>query len=412
MFRVAIITYDISPYRGSESSVSWNFVTKISRHVHLTVVYGRGHEDVTRYLCENTIDNVEWIHIPTVPTKHSGLLGHLDYMRNYKRWQKKAKEILKEKFEAGEIDLIHYLNPIGFKEPGFSWQIKGVPYIWGPIACVENRPFQLYRAYSLRGKYTALTRRLAHNALFRLMPRLRRALKNADQVFAATPKGVRLLKKVHHCDAIYLPENGITVMETDSPISYNPTTPLQLIWVGRVADEDKAIVILLDALLKVTSSNWHLHIIGDGTVNPKIKKRIKNIEPNITWYGKIPRTKVQEIFKKSHLHIISSLGESNTTTIWEAMAKAVPTMTLDHCGMAGVVCERCGIKIPIESYDKVTSHMADEIDRLIAEPQRVKQLSDGVLDCSRRFMWDNRISLFLDTYSRLIGQYASGSNNR
>lgn len=48
--------------------------------------------------------------------------------------------------------------------------------------------------------------------------------------------------------------------------------------------------------------------------------------------------------------------------------------------------------------------MAYEIDRLIAEPQRVKELPEGVLHCSKDFMWDNRISIFLDTYARLITQ--------
>lgn len=410
MLHIALITYDISPYRGSESSVSWNFVTKMSSLVRLTVVYGRGHEDVSKYLSENTVNNVEWINIPTVPTRYSGMLGHLDYMRNYSRWQKKAKEILEARVKAGEIDLIHYLNPIGFKEPGYCWQIENVPYVWGPIGCVENRPFRLYRAYSMKGKSTALTRRIAHNALFLLMPRLRKALKNTDQVFAATPTGIRLLKKAHHCNAIYLPENGILRMETDSPITYDSAKPLQLIWVGRVNDEDKAIVILLDALLKTTNRNWHLHIIGKGDLPQKLRRRITGIETSLTFYGQIPRSQVQELFMKSHIHIISSMGENNPTIIWEAMAKGIPTMTLDHCGMAGVVCDKCGIKIPIESYKKVTSRMATEIDRLIAEPERVRKLSEGVLECSKNFLWGNRINLFLDTYTRLIDQYASGSS--
>lgn len=405
MIHIALITYDISPYRGSEASVSWNYVIKMSQFVNLTVVYGQNSTDIEQYNRENQLKNVEWIHIPTMPTKHGGMLGHLEYMRNYSRWQRKAKEILEARFKAGEIDLIHYLNPIGFKEPGYCWQIEGVPYVWGPIGCVENRPLPLYKAYSLKGKYSALTRRIAHNALFRLMPRLKKALKNADQVFAATPTGIRLLRTVHHREATYLPENGIFSMETETPVERDASTPLQLIWVGRVNDEDKAIVILLDALLKTTGRNWHLHVIGKGNLPEKIRRRIAPIEGNLTFYGQIPRTQVQEIFRRSHLHVISSMGEGNPTTIWEAMAKGIPTMTLDHCGMAGVVCEQCGIKIPIESYGKVTSRIAAEIDRLSETPEIIRRLSEGVLQCSKKFMWDNRIELFINTYRQLVDKY-------
>lgn len=405
MNRIALITYDISPYRGSEASVSWNFVTRMSRHVHLTVIYGREHNDITQYLSEKTMNNVDWINIPTVPTFHSGMLGHLEYMRNYSQWQKKVKEILDNRIKAGEIDLIHYLNPIGFKEPGYCWQIEEVPYVWGPIGCVENRPIPLYHAYSLRGKYNAFTRRLVHNALFRFMPRLKKALSKADVVFAATPTGLRLLSKIHNCHAIYLPENGIICMSREKPINYDSTQPLQLTWIGRVNDEDKAIVILIDALRKTKSDNWHLHIIGSGNLSRKITAKVNSIQQNLTFHGQIPRDDVQKLLEYTHLHIISSMGEGNPTTLWEAMSKAVPTMTLDHCGMAGVVCDRCGIKIPIESYDKVTSRMAAEIDGLIARPERVKELSEGVIECSKKFMWDNRINLLLDIYSRLINQY-------
>lgn len=406
MKRIALITYDISPYRGSESSVSWNFVRKMSHSVHLTVVYGGGNDDIIRYFIENpSLDNVDWIHIPTVPTKYAGLLGHLDYMRNYRRWQQRAKEILQPMATRGEIDLIHYLNPIGFKEPGYCWQISEVPYIWGPIAAVHNRPLRLYHAYSLKGKVNAMVRRIAHNALFRFMPRLHKALRSADAVFAASGVSVELLEKVHGCRAIYLPENGIPAMERTEPIAREASEPLCMIWVGRVDDQDKGLVILLDALLKLRRSEWGVYIVGQGELTAKQRRRYAPIMERLHFTGKIPRQQVQELFLGSHLHVITSMGETNPTVIWEAMAKGVPTLTLDHCGMAATVCADCGIKIPIQSYGKTTDRIAAEIERLIAEPELTARLSAGVLRCSNQFMWDRRLPLFLSTYTRLISQH-------
>lgn len=62
---------------------------------------------------------------------------------------------------------------------------------------------------------------------------------------------------------------------------------------------------------------------------------------------------------------MSSLSEGNPTTIWKAMSFAVPTMSLDHCGISGVICDKCGIKIPIRPYNQEVSYMATNIERII-----------------------------------------------
>lgn len=409
MYRIALITYDISPYRGSEASVSWNFVTKMSRHVHLTVYYGNFRDEVERYLAQHPIENVDWVNVEKKDVEHfgRGLRQDIAYTVYYRQWHRRVADLIGQAVERGEVDLIHYLNPIGFKEPGWTWKIKSVPYVWGPMKGVDNRPLKLFRAFSMGAKCSSMVRRIVHNALFNLLPRVGKAVRRADVIFASVPNTKRQLKQRYGKDSVCLPENGIMQMDVVTPLSYKNGENLQLIWVGRVNDENKAIVILLDALRKVKSSNWHLHAIGEGSVPPKVAERIASIDSNITWYGKVPRNRVQKVFDTAHLHVISSMGEGNPTVIWEAMAKGIPTMTLDHCGMAGVVCERCGIKIPIDSYESVTSRMAREIDGLIENPEKVQTLSRGVLHCSKKFMWDERIDIFLAAYQRLITDYAN-----
>ena len=87
------------------------------------------------------------------------------------------------------------------------------------------------------------------------------------------------------------------------------------------------------------------------------------------------------------------------------MSFAVPTMTLDHCGMAGVVCEKCGIKIPIHSYNQVISDIAKRIDELIEKPEKIQQLSQGVLECSKEYMWENRVKIFNEVYKEVALKY-------
>lgn len=404
MYTIALITYDISPYRGSEASVSWNYVWNMRHTNKLIVIYGKGKDEIERFIAENgLIEKVEFINIPVETVNGKGIMMDIKYNLAYRRWHLKTYEMVNKMVDEGRVDLIHYLNPIGFKEPGFLWKITKVPYVWGPIQGVENRPFELYHALSMKGKCNALVRRIVHNGLFIFMPRLKKALKRVDVVFAATPNTVKNLKRWYHKDSIYLPENGIMKMERTTPVMYDGGV-LRLIWIGGIC-ERKALVILLDALAKIEGHNWHLDVLGDGNQREKLQKEFAHLNNHITWHGMLDRASVQEVLLQSHLHVISSLGEGNPTILWEAFGKAIPTLTLDHCGMAGVVCEKCGIKIPIHSYNQVVEDIADRINGVLHNPKTIEQLSVGTIECAKKFMWSNRIALYNKIYDEISKKY-------
>lgn len=405
MNNVILVTYDISPYRGSEASVSWNYVQNMRQYVHLIVVYGNGKVDIERYLSENEdgIDNVEFINISPLPLSAHGFLLDVQYNLNYRKWHKQIYSLVSSMIEEGKANVVHYLNPIGFKEPGFFYKLPTtVRYIWGPMQGVENRPLELYKALGTKGKINAFTRRIVHNLLLRYHPRVRKAIKRADVIFGATPNTVKQLRSLFHRDCIYLPENGIFKMMTDRPAKFDGNI-LKLIWIGGIVDR-KGLIILLDALRKLNDSRWHLIVLGQGYLEKQLKDTALEygISQQIEWRGNLPRTEVFNCLKESHLHVISSLGEGNPTVIWEAMALGIPTLTLDHCGMSGVVCGKCGIKIPIISYNQVIDTIAVEIKKFLQNPSRLENLSEGVLNCSKNFMWQNRINMFMKAYGFLI----------
>lgn len=400
MRTIILVTYDISPYRGSEASVSWNYVNNMQWSNKLIVLYGRGKEEIKKYLQTHDMPNVLFHNIMYNEIKEKGLKADIKYYLEYKKWHYNVYLEVQRIIQRKHIDVIHYLNPIGFKEPGFLWKIKTLPYVWGPMKAVENKPLSLFNALSVRGILNALTRRIIHNGMFIFSIRVRKAIQQSNVIFAATPNTVKMLKKWYAKDSIYLPENGIVEMKRKIPIAFGSNC-LRLIWIGSI-NENKALIILLDALLSLKSSNWHLDICGTGPLENKLKLYSSKISSNITWHGQIPRDIVQEYIKNAHLHIVSSLGEGNPTTIWEAMSFAVPTMSLDHCGMSGVICDKCGIKIPIKSYEQVTSDMAINIERIISNPSIITDLSKGVIECSKNFMWINRIQIFNGIYDKII----------
>lgn len=305
------------------------------------------------------------------------------------------------------FDLIHYVGPIGYREPGYLWKLD-LPYVWGPIGGTRNPSFRLLGAVStFPGLCKLLFRTVANVLQLHFGRRIRLALRRTDVLLTATTENRDNIRRVHRIDSIWLPENGVAGAVVPPDANKFTADTLHFIWIGSI-DTRKALIILFDALQFVdTDSPVVVHVVGDGPLRPRMERYAgrRGVGHLIRWHGKVPRTEVFELLRRSHLHIISSLSEGNPTTIWEAMSCGVPTMSLDHCGMHDVICDRCGIRIPIRSYAQVVRDMGAQMQRLIRNPHLLKTLSEGVLECIPAFRWENRIELLNELYDKAIENY-------
>jgi glycosyltransferase involved in cell wall biosynthesis len=177
-----------------------------------------------------------------------------------------------------------------------------------------------------------------------------------------------------------------------------------MIWVGSI-EERKSLDILLEALGTIKSNLWELTIIGGGPDKnaSTVLANALGINDRITWAGKVSREDVNRFYREAHLHIVTSLLEGNPTVIWEAMAFGIPTLALDHFGMHDVVCEKCGQKVPTNSsMQSLIEGLANRIQNLLVNPDLIGQLSIGVLECSRNYLWSTRRTVWSKYYERAI----------
>lgn len=419
MKNILVLAYAISPHRGSEYSVAWNYVTAMSRYHRLTVLYGTSGDhmgdtsEMERYARVHPLPNVRFVAV--APSRNAERLNALNkrgifvysFYLAYRLWHKSVYRVAQELVQAEHFDLVHYVGPIGYREPGYLWKLD-LPYLWGPIGGTCNPSFRLFGATtSFPGFCKLLFRSVANVLQLHFDQRIRHALRRSDELLTATTANRDNIRRIHNIDSVWLPENGIKrqVVRPDAAKYANET--LHFIWVGRI-DANKALIVLLKALQSLDSDSIIVvHIVGDGPLRKRMQDYAERngIGHLIEWHGKIPRNKVLELLQKCHLHIISSLSEGNPTTIWEAMSCGVPTMSLDHCGMHDVICERCGIKIPVHSYGQMVRDMGAQLQQVIRNPLILKSLSDGVLQCIPGFRWENRIELFNELYDRVIEKH-------
>jgi len=291
------------------------------------------------------------------------------------------------------------------------WKLD-LPYIWGPIAGANNISLKLLKALPLTGKIKLLFRAFINTIQLNFNRRIHNALKRADVLLTATTENQTLFKRFHDVDSFYLPENCINRRVKLKEKKFSSFGKLHFVWIGSI-EARKALKILLDSLLLIENrEKFIIDIIGDGPLKNKLQNFAsqKGLDNCIIWHGKIPRNAVIELLNNSYLNIITSVSEANPTTIWEAMSVGVPTISIDHCGMHDIICSKCGIKIKLFSYNQVVQDFATEIIRLVNNPIILKELSEGVIYCTKKYLWRDRKVLINQMYKTAIYKWNQRKN--
>lgn len=413
--RVLVLAYMVSPYRGSEYSVAWNHITHMAEVCDLTVLYGASGPhmgdtaELEEYLLRQPIPHVRFVAVAPGgaaqwlnTANRNGWLTYTFYLA-YRLWHRRVYEVAADLLRLERFDLVHYLGPIGYREPGYLWKL-GLPYVWGPIGGATSVPRQLLGALPMAGRFKLGLRALVNWFQLRCSWRVGRALANTDVLLTATTENQDIFRRIRHKESRYLPENGINGCISLDRTKFDVLDPIALIWIGSI-EARKALKILVHALAKTRRpGQFIVHVVGDGPLRAGLQAQVAELglEASFVWHGQVPRDDVRRLLSDSHLHVVTSLSEGNPTTIWEAMSCGVPTMSLDHCGMRDTVTQGSGVKVPLGDYARVVDGFARALDELAEQPGRLVAMAESVLKEAPRHHCDHRVVYFLSRYAAAL----------
>lgn len=398
MSNILILSFAISPVKGSEFAVGWNFIRHMSKYHKLFVLYAELGNDLQMeaYLSgKKRIENVKFFFCGKkreIPSKSSVFRDFFESYRETKKLHKNALKIARKIIQEENIDCIHYLNPIGFKEPSELWRIDTCPYLWGPVQATSSWPWGALPYLSLKGLEEFWLRKIFHNIQFFFNINVRKAFKRADVVVAATPFSRSIIDKTYKKDCFYTPENAIEYIENNQIVRFHGDV-LQMFFAGSLIDR-KGVILILHSLVNIKKmgllNRVHLHIFGDGYLKEKLKKFSERhgLENSVTWYGMVDRSSLQRQIAQMHLHILPSLGEATSTILWEATNKRIPTLTLNHCGMQGVLNSKSAFLVDIASGRKMISDITNNIISILKSPELIEKKSACVLDVVNENLWN------------------------
>lgn len=399
--KIVISAYACSPYKGSEPGVGWGFVSALARHHALWVIVEdeKFREDIERFLAVHPGFNKD-VHFFFLKKKRNRFLRKIwppSYYWYYRRWHLDAYRLAQKIHREVGFDIAHQLTMVGFREPGYLWKL-GIPFVWGPVGGMGLFPWRFLPAVGAYGVLYYLGYNVLNwmhmNFLKRPCKAAQTAISGSENgLFAATSENQQEAKKYWGCDCALLSEVGLPRKPLEIIRGRTADEPLRLVWCGLHIPR-KALNLALLALSRLPAElDRELHILGEGPRTKAWEKLSEKLEVDTFchFHGWQPRENVLEIMQKSHVMLITSLRDLNSTVTVEALALGLPVICPDHCGFADVVDESCGVKIPVTTPKEVISGIASAIEQLERDEDKRRLLAQGALKRAQNFSWEKKV---------------------
>ena len=409
---ILINAYACAPNWGSEQGMAWHWIIELAKMHNLYVITeGEWKKEIEEAVALLDVkDNIHFYYNPVSDKIRTMCWNQGDwrFYWYYRKWQTKTLTIARQICSKHRIDIIHQLNMIGFREPGYLWDIYDSHYIWGPVGGMEIVPLKYLSEMPISKKIKYIVKNMLNHLQIRYSARVCKAIHRADIVIAATQGTYNSFVKLHHIKPVYMNEAGCTISEQHTAHNFNKDQ-LDILWVGRFLDTKK-LDIAIRTIAKVKDLPIFLHIVGSGsdTENAMYQQMADKmgISNNIKWYGKLANKKVQEMMNQMDLFLFTSVLEGTPHVVLEAITNCLPILCIDTCGQGQLVNEAIGWKVPLTNPQQNSTDFATILRHIIINRDEIKQKSDNCKQRQRELSWENKLVTMNKIYQQLQDTYS------
>jgi glycosyltransferase involved in cell wall biosynthesis len=406
-YKILISAYACSPRKGSEPGMGWNFVKALAQYHELHII--------TEIKWKNDLDtvldrdlslsrNIKFYYLKKKRNRPLRKIWPPSYYYFYKVWQKKVYRLAAELDKVENFDIVHHLNMVGYREPGYLWKMNK-PFVWGPLGGMQDVHFKLLFNLDISGMLFYTARLTINNFQKRFSQRLKKAAQRERTcLIAATEADRRLIQKYWHTNSVLIPEVGQELLPESNIVKRKPGEPLKIVWSGQHT-AGKALNILLKCLREFPrDANWHLSILGTGRMTKKWQAMaVKyNINDRCTWHNWLEKKDAHLIMQASHVLCITSLKDLTSTVTLEGLSFGLPVVCIDHCGFGNVINENCGIKIPVDYPWNLVHNFKKALELIYSDELFRQKLATGALRRAGEFCWDHKAGEINIIYNSLL----------
>ena len=192
-------------------------------------------------------------------------------------------------YSKEQIDILHQLNMIGFREPGYLWKLSEeneLPFVWGPVDAKDKFPVAYLDGAGVKTKLFMRLKNFLTGIQLRYSTRLKRAARQSSVVFSASSISQRSFKKYFGIDSPLLNETGCYIQNHTLEDKTGKDT-FDVLWVGKM-DFRKQLGLALMSIGKTGNDKIILHIVGGGEAEQyKSQAAALGIAERCVWHGSV-----------------------------------------------------------------------------------------------------------------------------
>ncbi|MFR3057185.1 glycosyltransferase [Phocaeicola coprophilus] len=405
LLSILINAYACSPNMGSEPGMAWNWCVNLAKYSELHIITeGEFRNEIEAAL--PTLPQGKNMHFYYNPVsekirKMCWNQGDWRFYKYYKEWQWKTYLIAKDICQKTHIDILHQLNMIGFREPGYLWKIPDIPFVWGPVDAKESFPLAYLEGASLKTKLFIQLKNTITKWQLQHAKRVRLAVKRASCVISASSNSQQAFKKYFQIESPLLNETGCYIQEHPI-IDKSKKEYLDVLWVGKL-DFRKQLGLALRSIAATKNPHIKLHIVGGGNnfIYQTLAKEL-GIESQCKWYGAISHEEVQTIMQKSDVFFFTSVAEGTPHVVLEAIGNNLPVVCFDTCGQGDSINETVGRKIKLSNPNLSSQQFAMILNELENNRDMLKEMSENCKERQKELSWDRKAQQMIGLYQKIL----------
>ncbi len=412
--RILLSAYACVPERGSEPGVGWNWFIRLAARYEvwlLTEEYESA-QVIRLYLSEHYPELVNRVHVVGVPRRRFGerVWKHLFYYFTYRQWQRDAYAAALRLHEAQQFDLVHHLNMIGFREPGYLWQIDA-PFVLGPISGAANFPWRFIKLLPLRDRLAVIMKNSLNFMQLATSRRVRRAIHQAKVVMVANTDNQKLFARWCGIHGVLMNETGSEPVATEVGQAMNSRAPLRLVWCGGFVPRKLLNMALLIVARVVRVTDVILDVVGTGPHAEKMQSYAQTlgIEEHCHWHGQLSHGEAKKAMAEADVLLHTSLVEGTPHVVLEALSVGTPVVCHAISGQGDVVTEDCGVKVAVEDPDTSVDQFTKAITALAADRRELARLKRGALERADALSWDHLVARAGSVYDSILAGRSGGN---
>lgn len=407
MLKILINAYACSPGMGSEPGMAWNWVSNLAKFCELYIITeGEFREKIEEVV--PTLEQGKNMHFYYNPVsedirKMCWNQGDWRFYKYYREWQWKTYLMAKEICSSEHIDVLHQLNMIGFREPGYLWKLSkenGMPFVWGPVDAKDKFPVAYLDRASIKTKLFMRLKNFLTGIQLRYSGRVLKAARQTSVIFSASSNSQRSFKKYMHIDSPLLNETGCYVQE--HPITdKSQKETFDVLWVGKM-DFRKQLALALQTMAAIGDNKFRLHIVGggDSAFYQQMAEGL-GIADQCVWHGAVSHDEVQKLMQASDIFFFTSVAEGTPHVVLEAIGNNLPVVCFDTCGQGDAVNDKVGRKVALSNPAQSATDFAKQLNDLEHDRNLLKQLSENCKQRQNELSWEEKAKTMVEWYEKV-----------